>query len=596
MHRQSSEKGAVAMMTALFLVVIVGIAALAVDLGMQRVSKRDMQALSDLVALDMARQLDGETKAAPLLASQPWRDAQAQSIARNGGTLGDVPTVTVEVGHLGDPDSATPTVRPFIVATSDEVPTAVRVSSETAVDFAFYSGRGGVLARAIAESVKSACFSLGSYAARFLSSDSALLNQLKPAMDDLLHMPAGSLDVVSYQGLANAGVSLQEIAADSSIGTTTDLLTSSVNLGTLIQATVNALGRQSPPNSVAISALNKILQGHASFSTPVLVSTFLSMSPTDSAALETRLRVLDIVTGAVLVADGNHAVSIPNLQAQVPGVGNPRGDSSLTVIEGPQTGCGTVGSMVKPVTTAQVNGHIYFDFSVNSINNVPGIQGVVQTPKSTVDFTVALAPADGILVAPAPVCHAGTAADPDTESVQVHTALSTMSATTNLHFSARVPVGLPVFNALGVQIGINTTTLDVTFDQAATTILPMPDSTGTANLQIPPNDTTPVSTGSDTPLANFTIASAATNVQVESVVAGFTTVQLNSLATAALNASGGPAVTLAQAADLTVPLNQLVANVNALMTPLRTLLGLRVAGVDVFAVGRPTCNGAALRG
>ena len=48
-------------MVALLLVVLVPSSAMAVDLGMQRVVRRDMQTLADVVALDVVRLVDGRT-------------------------------------------------------------------------------------------------------------------------------------------------------------------------------------------------------------------------------------------------------------------------------------------------------------------------------------------------------------------------------------------------------------------------------------------------------------------------------------------------------------------------------------------------------
>jgi len=580
MRRHSSEKGAVTMMTALFLVVIVGIAAMAVDLGMQRVSKRDMQALSDLVALDMARQLDGKTKAAPLVASQAWRDALAQSIARNGGTLGHTPAVTVEVGKLGTPDPATPTVRPFIVAADDEIPSAVKVRSETAVDFAFYQGSGPAVAAAIAESVKSACFQLGSYAARFKSGDSALISTLVAPMNELIR-PQANLDAISYQGIADAQVTLNEIAADSAVGTTTDLLTSTVTVGNLLQATIGALGRQSPPNSVAISALNQILNGHASLSTPILMTNVLSIAPTDVAALETKFSVLDIITGAILVADGQHAVYVPNLSPQVGGNLAPL-TASAYIIENPRGACGVPGDPSAKATNSQLHLDATLKLQAQSINGISGVTGVVQTPESTVIVAVNVGAAEGTLVEPGPVCNAGTVASPDLETVSVGTGLTTLNITTTLHFEVSL-------NVVGVG------SVDVSFDQAASATQAVGPA-GNVTLLIPPNDTTPVSTGSPGPFGNFSIATVGTNLVATTKVLG-NDIPVTGFALDLVKAALNPVTAqLAVHAVLLQPLNGLVTNVNNLITPLETLLGIRLGGADVWAVGRPTCNGAALRG
>jgi uncharacterized membrane protein len=586
MARRAEERGAVTIMTALFLVVIVGVASLAVDLGMQRVGKRDMQALSDLVALDMARQLNG-SNAATLTSNSAWTTAFTASKARNSTTLGAIPTVTVEVGTIDD------TTRQFTAIPNNSttpVPTAVRVTSQTTINFAFHPGTGGVIAAAVAEAVKSSCFKLGSWAARFNSGDVALISTLPAPANEILR-PQANLDAVSYQGLAAATVSVSEIAADSSVGTTTDLLTSKVNLGTLLQATVNALGRQNPPNAVAISALNKIINGQAAMSTPILLGkaggslfggdkAVLSMSPTDSAALETKFSVLDLVAGMVLVADGQHAVSVPNLSANVGNL------SPLTanayIIEAPQMGCGPIGSPEATASTSQLHLDATLKLQAQSINGITGVTGVVQTPESTVTLVTDVGKAVGTLVAPGPVCNAGTAASPDTESVAVSTGLTTMSLTTTLHFDVKM-------NVLGVGA------VDVMFDQAANAVQPT-GSPSTANLQVPPNDVTPVSTGSPAPFGHFAIATTATNVQATTKVLGADVPVTGAALGLVVNALAGVTAQLAVNTALTDPLNGLVDNVNGLLSPLESLLGIRFAGADVFAVGRPTCNGAALRG
>jgi len=583
MHRHSSEKGAVTMMTALFLVVIVGIAAMAVDLGMQRVSKRDMQALSDVVALDMARLLDGETQAGTLVASQEWLDAQAQSVARNGDTLGITPTVEVEVGTLGTPNVATPTVRPFIPALPADpatVPTAVRVRSSSAVDFAFYPGRGSVVAAAIAESSKTACWQLGSYAARFRSGDSALISTLVGPMNELIR-PQANLDAVSYQGVANAQVTLNEIAADAAVGTTTDLLTSTVTVSSLLQATIGALGRQSPPNNVAISALNQMLNGQASLSTPILLTNVISISPTNTAALETKLDVLNLITGSILVADGQHAVSVPNLSPQVGGNLAPL-TASAYIIEKPQMECTAPGNPTAHTETSQLHLDATMKLQAQSINGITGVTGVVQTPESTVTIAVDVGRAEGDLVAPGPVCNAGTVASPDLETVSVGTGLTTLNISTTLHFKVDM-------NVLGVGA------VEINFDQAATATQPVGPASN-ATLLIPPNDTTPVSTGSPAPFGNFTIATVATNVQATTKVLGVDVPVTGAPLDLVVSALATVTAQLAVNAALTQPLNGLVTNVNNLVTPLETLLGIRLGGADVWAIGRPTCRGSRLVG
>jgi uncharacterized membrane protein len=574
MRRSTNERGAVAIMTALFLVIVVGVASLAVDLGMQRVGKRDMQALSDLVALDMARQLDGNTAVA-LTSSSTWSAKFSESRARNAGSLGTSPVVTIEVGTL---DAAT---RAFTVVPngSTSVPNAVRVTSSTSVSFAFHPGSGGVIASSIAAAVKSACFKLGSYAARFSSGDFALISTLISPMNELIR-PSANLGVLDYQGIAATSVSINELVATGQLGTTTQFLGSSVTALKLLQATVSVLGAQSPPNSVAIAALNKIINGQASLATPILMSKVLSISPTDTAALATKFNVLDLITGAILAADGTHAINIPNLSANVGNLAPVT--ASGYIIENPQLGCGVAGSAQAKATTSQVHLEAQLKLQPKTINGITGVTGVVQTPESAVAVLVNVGAADGALISPEPVCNAGTLASPDTETVSVSSGLTTLSLTTTLHFTASL-------NVLGVG------NVDASFDLAATAA----QGTGTpttANLKIPPNDTTPVSTGSPGPLGAISIATVATNVSATTKVLGIDVPVLGGALTLVVGALGSVTSQLAVNAALTGPLNGLIDNVNSVLSPLQSLLGIRLAGADVYAVNRPTCNGAALRG
>ena len=579
MKRRKDENGAVALTVALVVTLLLAVASFALDLGLARVGVRDMQAVADVVALDMARQIDGRTVSA-IEADTKWLQGRDDSVARNADTLGGEPTVTPVLGTLNSVTGV------FTEMTGSEIPNAVRVTAASSVDFVLRGGDRSVSRSAVAQSVKSACFALGSYAARFRSGDSALVQTLLAPMNAFIQ-PQANLDALSYQGLALASVSLNEIAADSAVGTVDELLSANVTVDSLIRATIGALNRQSPQNSVAMTALNKILNGQAELSTPILLTKVVKVSPSDAAALDTRLIVLDLVTGAILLADGEHAVNVPNLSA---GTGNLAPlSASLKVIERAQMACGTAGSAQAHAETSQLQGDIRMKLQLPTINGIAGIQGVVQTPESIFDIDINLGNAQGDLVTPGPICNQGTETSPDELNVRVGSGLAEFNVSTTLHFQGKLTI--PLLSPLGIQIG--TQLVDVTFDQIATVDLDRPDSTSVANLKVPPNDTVPVSTGTPTPMGQFSIASTATNV-----VAKISGVTVTAPATLALINTALAPVTAQLRLNSSVagPLNSFIDSLNGLLTPLRLLLGLNVGGADVYSVGRPTCNGAALRG
>ena len=130
-----------------------------------------MQAIADVVALDMARQIDGRTVSA-IEGDAKWLQGRDDSVERNADTIGEEPVVTPVLGTLNSVTGV------FTEMTGTQIPNAVRVTAVSSVNFVLRDGDRAVSRSAIAQSVKSACFALGSYAARFRSGDSALVQTL----------------------------------------------------------------------------------------------------------------------------------------------------------------------------------------------------------------------------------------------------------------------------------------------------------------------------------------------------------------------------------------------------------------------------------
>ena len=226
-------------MVAIIMVVLVGISAIAVDLGMQRVARRDMQALADPVALDLARLVDGRTANAINAGSGgavPLNAAKNASVARNSGsTLGSPPVVTAVLIWLDA--NGDPVLNPngsVKQVTGSGIPDAVYVTAETSVDFAFATGSGGAGRSAIGTSSSNACFKLGSFAAALNPSNSLILQGY---LNDAL-----KLNVVGYEGLANASVTLGALAAELGVGSVEGLANlKNLSLQRLFLATASAL-------------------------------------------------------------------------------------------------------------------------------------------------------------------------------------------------------------------------------------------------------------------------------------------------------------------------------------------------------------------
>jgi uncharacterized membrane protein len=567
--RRRDERGAVAVFLAVTVSLLVIVGAFAVDLGMQRVVRRDMQALADVVALDLARELDGRTHSAlapETLLSDP-DSALSQSLGRNSTTLGDNLTVTVAWGTWDG----------SVFDASADPPTAVRVMASADVGFAFTNGRGGATRTAYAESSTTACHKLGSVAVAMQSGDSALLAPL----NDLLGL---NLSLLSYQNLAGVGVSVADLVATGRVGTATSLLTTTTSFADLLSATAAALNSEKPSGYAAsLSALDALVEIQGTVPA-VALGQILNMGQTDSAALETDLNVLDLLAGAIQVANGAHAVAIPMLQTGVPGLGN-QFTGELYIQEPAKLGCGAPNSEQARASTSQLVGDVGLDFV-----NLPTVQlkneldlglvkGTLQTAKATGTLSVNLGLAQSQLIDPPDVhCGEGTVADPHTMAVSISSGLTTYALSTQVTLSGSIKVGL-----LGVDVDA---VVDVSLSSPPT------GAPSTVTLSIPPNDTTPVETGSPVaPLSNLT-ASISTITAKESLTGlPLSLSNLTAVTNAILNALLTGDQSFANKA-----LAPLAANIDSMLVgPLAELLGIRIGGADAFAVST-ACNVPHLRG
>ncbi len=582
MNRRRDERGAVAVLTAALLTALVVMAAFVVDIGMQRVARRDMQALADVVALDLSRELDGRSVGVlnPLMPG-----LAAQSRARNGGTIGSTPVLSVDLGQLSSTGAFS--------TMSSGVPSAVRVNAATTVAFAFGVSPSGSASRsAVGVSEKTACFKLGSYAAAVKTGNGSLLGPL----NSLLGL---NLSLLSYQGIAGAGITLDELVATGQVGTPDQLLTGATTYGTLANATLTALQNQSPQNSAAITALGLLINGSGNLGQTVRVGDTLNVAAGDGAALASTFNVLDLLVGAVLATNGTNALAVNGLSAGTATTGAVTG--SLSVIERARTACGNLTNVPSMATcqsaspiprgcarNSQLTGAVTIPLSIPTLNGF-----AITTTGSALSLN--LGNATGRLVAPEPTCAAGTPASPDTQSVEVATSLATSTLSTALHFK----------QVLTVPLVLSTVKVVVEFDITIGASIPQSAGTTIAPLKIPPNDVTAVGGGSKAALgAPVTGTQSNLSVKIDNDGDGIGDVAVSTLGPvvqATINAVVDPllSTTLSQVVTVLVPnvFTPLTDSINSLVIgPLANLLGLDVAGADVFAVDRPRCMAPLLVG
>lgn len=340
--RPLDEDGAVAPFVAVLATVLILMAAFAVDLGMQRVARRDMQALADVISLDLVRALEGRTVSEVTSASSPsFQDLAEAARDRNEGSLGDEPAISYRLGEL-DATGA------FVELTgSGDVPTAVEVTAGTAVDFAFTSGSGSVSRSAVAEGVPNACFSTASFAARANLNDSFWLGPLLDVLGTEV-----SLDLADLQGLASADISLLGlVGTDLVAGGYDELLTTEVSLAGFILAVADVLEAESGETAEVLLLESLVTAGIGGLT--LQLGEILDLGTGAASALDATVNVLDLVSTGIFVANGDSIIDVPDLNIGVPGVTNLTG--AVTLGQRPTIACGRAGEVTAETSQLEVS-------------------------------------------------------------------------------------------------------------------------------------------------------------------------------------------------------------------------------------------------
>lgn len=526
------ERGGVLVVMAAAITVLVIVAGFAVDLGMQRVARRDMQALADIVALDLARLLDGRE-------ADEVRDGDANfasltetlaaSVNRNkGSALGEDPACApnpacvqpylVKVNEAGVyPRQADGKPVPV---TGTAIPNAVVVIASTKVAFAFAgvvgASEGGVSRTAVAAAEESACFRMGSFALGLATNSSVLA---------AIVGPAAAARVLSYNGLVGANVSLLGIAGELGAGTPDALLTSpGVTVGAFLDASAAVLTSEGGPSNVQLASDLATLKSDLGLlaNSSIDFGEILDLGTGNNSALDADVNVLDILTSGLIVANGVNSVAIPNFNLNVLGSNL---TARLTITEAPRIACND-GEARTAQGRIELTGQI--NLAVARLRNV--------------SLTIGLANASGMLNDDDPTC--------DPSNLRVDTYGQTLA---NVRLQADIR-SLPILFLGSLPLG--------TIDSGAPPVQP----NGIYDLPIPNSYDTPVTTN------NGTVGLDLSN------------------ATVSLLGVLDVGVLLQQLSPLVTGVSNLLTNA------ILPALGVSTAGADLFAQREPTCQSPALVG
>ncbi len=554
-----NERGAILPMVALLMSVLTGVAAYAVDIGQLRVGRVDMQSLADVVALDLARDVDGR-QAQVIQADTRWPQARQESVARNSSTFGAAPAVSAELGTF-DPNTGT-----FTATTGSAVPSAVRVTATTSVGFAFRPGGGTVTRTSVAMSDSTACFMLGSYAAAVRSGQSALLSSVLGQINSSLDLGA-----VGYSGLLDADVSLSTLAAQLGVGTVGELVGSTVSIRNLYLATAGAL--QTGGNAADATVLGQLAMSVATLG-DVQVGKVLQADTASARGVDATVNAIDLIAGSALLFSGSHAVTVPSLSTSVPGLLG--ATSSLSIVEAPQLACSRANpTPLREARTSQVTATVGGSLDQVALAAVgSGIKAGSPTGKP-VALALSLASAAGHLTQ-VTCANPHNTSPTNADSLTVATTSSLLSADLTVPLEVTGKIGVPALGlglvsfTIGVDIGVSASSAA---GQTRSTTITVPSqqfntayAAGSGNLS----------------LASGTVSR--TGLTVTATLLGLPV----TLPTSTIDTILSAAVTTV----VTPLVNSLDSGV---VQPLAGLTGVRIAGADVIALSRPHCSVPVLR-
>jgi uncharacterized membrane protein len=332
------EHGAILPLTVFLLATTLTLASLVIDIGGDRIVRRDMQAVADVVALDLARGLDGRTAggytgySATAPSATLMSTEKAESLSRQGGLLTAPDSVTVRLAIANQQTGA------FLHwAGSAEIPNAVRVYATGSSAFRLLPSTpesSSLQRSALAMSGQPlVCISAG-----------ATLADLTPGgtLDLLLGRLIGldRLSLVSPSGVASlsAQVPLGSLATQLNLGTVEQLATASVTGRGFLQAAATVLSNNG--DTAAAGVLNAIA-ARVNGTTNLNLAPIFNLSTGKGSAVGLKQEAFGLAEAIIELSNMNNFVDI----------GVPSGVSGLLpltfrakVIQPPQIACGGVGT------------------------------------------------------------------------------------------------------------------------------------------------------------------------------------------------------------------------------------------------------------
>ena len=310
---QTKERGAVGVLLALYLAILVSLLAV-VDIGFMFITKRELQKAADLATLAGVRQLvmpDG-TRSCAAATTAGTENAQTNLTQP---ALPPFSTMTVEIS-CGKWDTAAAD-GPFVADTGDSHDTNAVKATIRSRPYSFFLS---LISNQEPGEIQAEAVSAIQAPQAQLKIRSTLASLEDGAVNDLLEGLLGggiSLNVVGWQGVANADVNLLQFMNNmlgldvaASIGTYHGLLDTQLGLGPILDAMINAV-EPSATAGLAIDVLEDFRAATVAIHhLPIRLGDLLNLQAgAESAGLNALINAFYLVRAVAEVANYNSSVA-----------------------------------------------------------------------------------------------------------------------------------------------------------------------------------------------------------------------------------------------------------------------------------------------
>lgn len=368
------QRGAIGLMAALTLGMVLLFMLLVVDSGRLYFEQRKLQRVADMAALEAV------TRGGSCSAGTATTYVNA-SATRNNFTPGGAQKISPTCGTLV---TGTDNLRTFKADANQS--SAIRVIATTTVPTSVAGGLWNLLTKQgidlDTQLTASAVGTIGGAPLAMLTIRSSLLD-INSTNSALLNSLIGGLlggslklDVASWKGLASTSINLLSyldqlaIEAGLTAGNYNQLLDTNIQLTKLLDAAIKVLEKSGPAATVALNGVKAIRLISSNTQVLKLGDLINIQNGTPNAGLNTEFKVLDLLQGVVQLANGNSAATA-TLNTKIPLIGN--ATLYVKVIEPPQMSVAGNPALAKAdplgpnriyVKTAQVKTRIHLDLAI----------------------------------------------------------------------------------------------------------------------------------------------------------------------------------------------------------------------------------------